>query len=557
MLNIMKEEHQYNNQDEFITYTKLALDEIQQSESKSERDIKLYDLMAYLISSSNDIAQDGDYYEAAGRLYSAAYYLEEFYVKNARKIYIKSIKFYDNYFHQVVIKGGVKEAANVALKIANIYRNKLKDRNNEENYIRKAIGLISNQIIILQNVGSPRDLCGRYLTLSILFTQLKDWSNVVISAQSAIEVGKLISDYSIISNAYHTIADAYEKLHGVSKSHEILLEAISYFIDVAEFHEVQSQNLHLSQLYQIIKTLYKKLNDFPHFQQYSRKEAGVYINLAKSGIKGNISKNQIGSYYRGAGLCYRETLNNYLDSASCFFIAGNYYHKAKKNLSAATNYEDAARMFEYLKNYRKAQELFQKAGKFYYKAGNSKSSIINYIAAYQMCEIGKFKCNDLLHLLLKVLEMQIEVDQSDQNYFSAASLSLEKLNYMHKLNLLSKKELDDNFREILSFYLQIFHNFDKIAAFNMKGYILVLICVLSHVLDQKELRDEVKTKLVGMTDQIEFKFVDFASLFIQIYPNSFKSNLILMQSKFSTILTDDDFSELRALVEILSKVQSF
>ena len=67
----------------------------------------------------------------------------------------------------------------------------------------------------------------------------------------------------------------------------------------------------------------------------------------------NISKTQIGSYYRGAGLCYMETLNNYLDSASCFFIAGNYYFDAKKFLNAATNYEDGARMFEYLKNFKK------------------------------------------------------------------------------------------------------------------------------------------------------------------------------------------------------------
>lgn len=553
----MTEKHHIDGQDEIISYTKIALDDIQQSETKSERDSKLYGLMAYLISSSNDIAQDGDFYEAAGRLYSAAYYLEEFHVKNAQKIYVKSIQFYNNYFHQVVIKGGVQEAANVALKIANIYRSKLHDVKNEENYIRKAIGLISNQIIILQKVGSPRDLCGRYLTLSILYSQLKEWSSVIISAQSAIEVGKMISDYSIISNAYHTLADAYEKLHGVSKSHEKLLDAISYFISIADFHEVQSQNLHLSQLYQIIKTMYKKLNDFPHFQQYSRKEAGVYIILAKSGINGNISKNQIGSYYRGAGLCYKETLNNYLDSASCFFIAGNYYIKAKKHLSAATNYEDAAKMFEYLKNYRKAQELFQKAGKYYYKAGNSKNAIINYIAACQMCEMGGFSCPDLLYLLLKAFEKQISLDNSDQNYFSAASLSFEKLSYMQKLTPLSQEELERNLIKIHTIYMQIYHRFDQIASFNMKGYILILICALSHVLNQIDLRNELMDELLHIADQTEFKFVDFILNFIENYPNSFKSNLNLMQSNFSIILTEGDFSELRALVEILSKVQLF
>ncbi len=252
-----------------------------------------------------------------------------------------------------------------------------------------------------------------------------------------------------------------------------------------------------------------------------------------------------------------ETLNNYLDSASCFFIAGNYYFDAKKFLNAATNYEDGARMFEYLKNFKKAQELYQKAGNFFFKAENPKSAIVNYIASYQMSESGGLKCPELLHILIKVLSKQIDTDLSQQNHFAAAALSFEKIHYLQKLSPLSHEDLKDKLSHIHSLYLTIYNDLEKVSSDNMQGYILVLLFTLSHVLNHVALRDEVRSALQKKKNQFEFDFVDFSSFLMEKYPYSLKTIKKMAQSNFSAIFANEDFSELRALLEIISKVQQF
>ncbi len=502
----MEDDIIFRHQDEIIQFVKLILNKMKLSSNNRERQYHLNNLMVFLISSSNDIAQNGDLYEAAGRLYSAAYYLEENRPKNAREIYKASINYYNSYFHQIVIKGAVKDAANVALKIAKIYCDKLHDRNNEKNYINKAIGLIANQIIILEKIGSPRELCGRFQTLSILYSKIKDWEKVISSASSALKIAQSIEDFSVISNAFNYLILAKEKLKQFKESEEISYQCLSYFKEKSELFEVNQKFIPLSQIYQIIKNTYKNLHDFSNFKIYSIKEAGVYISLAKNGIINNISKELVASYYRGAGLCYQETNGNHIESASCFYIAGNFYIENRKYLNAYLNFEDSARNFEYLRKYKKAFDLYQKSGYYAFKVGKYRKSIVNYISAYNLVSKAEKSGNKILYVLIESFKKLTEKENQNKNYFVVASLKIETIKY---IKLLPKK----GSREISNILTEIYNNYKLLCNSNilnndneMYDYLLLLTLICSKYFNDQEMLDKIFSLLKANVKENKLKY---------------------------------------------------
>ena len=133
-------------QEEVIDHVKQAMDQIQLATTKEANEYHLFTLLAFLIASSEEISKQGDFYEAAGRLYSAAYYLEEFYPKEAINIYEKAADYYHQYLSLKLREGAANEAANVAIRIANIYRDKLTNQEKEQVFVNKAIDLLKTQI---------------------------------------------------------------------------------------------------------------------------------------------------------------------------------------------------------------------------------------------------------------------------------------------------------------------------------------------------------------------------------------------------------------------------
>ncbi|MHA1674225.1 MAG: hypothetical protein ACTSYI_11440, partial [Promethearchaeota archaeon] len=169
----------FAEQEAIIRHVKQALKHIEQTSDPEEKEGILYDLLAFLISSSNDIAQNNDFYEAAGRLYSAAYYLEQVNVKRAREIYIQVIDYYQEYFNILVFRGAFHDATNVLIKIASIYLTKLKDKSKYVEYIQQGISIILQIIPVLEQQGELRELCGKHQMLAMLYEKVEQWDDVL------------------------------------------------------------------------------------------------------------------------------------------------------------------------------------------------------------------------------------------------------------------------------------------------------------------------------------------------------------------------------------------
>jgi tetratricopeptide (TPR) repeat protein len=161
------------------------------------------------------------------------------------------------------------------------------------------------------------------------------------------------------------------------------------------------------------------------FRFYSKKEASVYVTLAKLGHMNNSSETQIANYYRGAALCYKETNQNYLESATCFYLAGNYYAKSQKFVEATMCYMDAAQMFEEAGKYPKAYELFMLAGDHSLKTKNLESAIEAFMCAVDVGVKGNIDVGVPAEKLVKLFQQYAKMEEFSENFFVAATMYLE------------------------------------------------------------------------------------------------------------------------------------
>ncbi|MHA1746414.1 MAG: hypothetical protein ACTSWW_10470, partial [Promethearchaeota archaeon] len=401
-------------------------------------------------------AQQGDLYEAAGRLYSAGYFFEGVHPLRAKEIYLEANKYYTQYFQQKIKEGAVQEAANIALKIANLNQEKLDNQTTERQYVQTAITLFQNQISFLQEqeIGSWREISGKYQTLSILFTRLGWWSKVIENAKTALQIAKKIKDISIIANSYHDLIIASEKQHLPRDASNYVHEGLAYFLNEAKSFEERQEFHMLAQIYQIIKNFYSMEGNTIKHAQYTGKEAGIYIALANEGIKGKMTKIQIASYYRGAALCYRETEGTQIDAATCYYLAGNYYAEADDKIAdTAINYHDAAKIFFQLQHYPKSIDLFMKAGEKYISLQNYELGIECLINAYEVAENTSSEISDkALKLLIATLITYATIEENSSTYFSAATLQIEAIVYQLKQTPIDLKQIENNLRKAYNNY---------------------------------------------------------------------------------------------------------
>jgi tetratricopeptide (TPR) repeat protein len=536
-------------QEEIIEYVKRAIDQIQDAKTKEDKDYHLFQLLAYLITSSNEIAQNGDYYEAGGRLYSAAYYLEEFYPKEAQDVYSKAVDFYSKYYKKKILDGATNEAANVAIRIANIYRDKVRNTEKEHEYVQNAINLIQNQIDLLSEIGSPRDVGVKYQSLSMLYVRLEKWEEVTKISRVALDYAKIIKDFSIIANAYNDMALAMERQGDAKKARNILFEAMDYFSKEAVEHEAQQDLLPLSQLFQIIKNIYSQLQDPRRFQIYSRKEAGVYIALAKLGIINNTSNVQIASYYRGAALCYLETNQNDLDAATCLFLAGNYYFDSKKYTEAAINYQDAAALFEKLKNYKKAYELFLKAGDNASKANNLEVAIENYIQAYEVANKDHQKdLRKITGLLVNNLLQMGKIQGAAKNNFVAGTMFLEAAYYYKHIPDSNKSQIIEYVKNAYDQLILSTKEATTIKKQSSIMYTYAILVLIIRILDLKEELPAMLSKLKTNLNKIAHQYYQLVQYLLESMDNNQKVSFDSIDPRFVKIWESSE--ELRRAYEL-------
>ncbi|MHA1520019.1 MAG: hypothetical protein ACTSRK_07530 [Promethearchaeota archaeon] len=503
----------FAEQEAIIRHVKQALKQIDQTPDPEEKEGILYDLIAFLISSSNDIAQNNDFYEAAGRLYSSAFYLEQVHVERAQEIYLKVIDYYQEYFNILVSREAHNDATNVLIKIASIYLTKLKDKSKYEEYIKQGISIIAQIIPTLEQQGELRELCGKHQMLAMLYEKVDQWEDVLKHAKLALHIAKRIKDFSVITNSYFDIHRSLLVLQNSSKADNVLYEAIDYFAKEAEFYEIHDDFIPLAQIYQIIKNMYDKLKKRPKYESYARKEAGVYLALANNGVKRKLNYAQIGSYYRGAALCYGEIKGNTIDAASCYFLAANYYNQAKKFYDAALNFEDAAKLFEDLLKYQKAHELYLQSSSCALRINDYEYGILNLINAEAL---GVKMGLDLSSLYLKLqqnLTKYAEIQHKNKNFFISGTLYLEAAEYTSKQQEKPYNEVSFLLSKSLAEYWALFTETDFNQCPNSSVfYVCVLIILLSSILSDSSQNSETDYSIVNsyLTENAPPKYLQFA-----------------------------------------------
>jgi len=546
----IEEDFIFEEQNELIAMVKNSLVEIQKA-SQKRKDLKLFDFLSKLFAKSDFVAERGDFYEAAGRLFIAAYYLEEYHPQESRDIYQKALEYYILSLNKKIKQGAFQDATNISLKIANIYVQKLQNHQEELEYIQKAIGLIQNQIEILEVGGNFRELCGKYQTLSILYEKIKDFPNVISSAETAIDIGKSIKDYSIIANAYNILKLAYEKMQNLKESQNITYQALDFFSKEASENEAIQEFILLSQLYQIIKNLHRNLNNQEKFIQFSRKEAGVYVELAKDGLIKNLEMTQIASYYRGAALCYKEYIKFSLDSASCFFAAGNYYLESKKYNEAASNYEDAAKMFEGLKKYNKAYDLYVLAGNNANNSNNLKSAILNYISAESLIKFINVDPADIYNELVEFLNNLANIEQKSENHYVAGSLFVEAAYYTKK-NSKINSELMKNYLDLAQKnYWIAAKSKNEIGKKSMKAYTFGLVFIICKFLREEDSSNDALKLLISMNTKTSLKYKKICQDITKCIDSNEKILLSDLDPNTVKLLNHENSSEMKKLFEII------
>ena len=525
--------------------------DIQNASTQERKDLKLYDFLSKLFTKSEFVADRGDFYEAAGRLFIAAYYLEEYHPKESRDIYQKALEYYILSLNKKIKQGAFQDATNVSLKIANIFIKKLQNYQEELKYIKKAIELIQNQIEILQVGGNFRELCGKYQTLSILYEKINDFPNVISSAKSAIKIGKSIKDYSIIANAYNILKLAYEDIQNSKESQNITYKALDYFRKEATENEAKQEYILLSQLYQIIKNLHGNLNNQDKFLQFSRKEAGVYVELAKVGLMNKLELTQIASYYRGAALCYKESFKFSLDSASCFYASGNYYLEAKKYNEAASNYEDAAKTFKGLKKYRKAYDLYILAGKNALKINNLKSTILNYISAEALIKFIDVDPTNINNDLIKFLKNLANTEQKLENHYVAGSLFIEAAFYTKKLSKENSEILKNYLDLAQKNYWIAAKSENEIGKKSMKAYTFGLVCIICKFLRKEDNSNDALKLLNSMNTKTSLKYTKICQDISKCIDSNQPILLSDLDPNIVKLLNHENSSELKKLFEII------
>ncbi|MFX0071681.1 MAG: hypothetical protein ACFFAO_11380 [Candidatus Hermodarchaeota archaeon] len=260
-------------------------------------------------------------------------------------------------------------------------------------------------------------------------------------------------------------------------------------MDLFQVFEEKSDYLALAQINQILKSLYKLIDDEDQFVIYSKKEAGAYINLAESLEKKEEQLQKIARYYRGAALCYQEINNNLIESASCFVLAGNYSEKIEDYSEAAINFIDAAGVFKELKNFEMSYKHLVKAGDNFWKLNDYIHSTECYLNAYDMVIEGNLEFNrfGIFNQIVQGLNKIAKDDLKNKQFFTAATLILESIKFYEQLDIAKDFFLREMVRNVYKYYYRA-ANLKKIGYSHIvHSYVLAS---LSSILNGKIVKGE-------------------------------------------------------------------
>ncbi|MFX1417828.1 MAG: tetratricopeptide repeat protein [Promethearchaeota archaeon] len=435
----------------------------------------------------DEIAQSGEFFEAGEILFSVAEIVENLDFAKALELYKKIIELYRNQIIDYKLQAKLHEIAELHLRIADIYREKIGDYQLEKKNILNSIKFLKQESDLLKEFNETRKLAQNFQNIAELFLKFSDFKNAIKYYEKVIEISKLHNYYDLLSFSYQQVGSCYEEMDDYNKFQNVILDGLEYFSNIVSEIEEKNDNLTLAQIYQILKNLCKILDKQEQYINFSKKEAGAYINLAERLEKNQDNYQKIARYYRGAGLCYQDVKNNLIECASCFVLAGNFSNKIEDFNHAAMNFFDGANVFKELENYEMAYKHFIKAGDNFWKIGGINESTESYLNAYEIAVEADLEFNrfGIFNQIIRGLNKIAEEGLKNKQFYTAATLILESIKFYEQLDTAKDFLLKEMVNNLYRYYYRA-ANIKKIGSSHIVlSYVLASIsCILNGKLEK-------------------------------------------------------------------------
>ena len=405
------------------------------------------------ITTANEISESGEHFEAGEFLISIAELLEGLISFHSVKLYKLTIKYWNNEVNSFKLQGKLHEVAEIFLRIADLYE-KLEEPKSYRKNILESIGYLKRESKLLEEFNETRKLAQNYENIAGLFLKVVNYKNAIKYYLNVVEIAKEYQYFDLLSYSYQQISDCYQELDEIEKSNSIIYDGIEFFSTLFQSFEEKNENLAISQIAKVLKSLYHLIDDEEQFIVYSKKEAGAYINLAERLEKCEENYYKIARYYRGAALCYQGINNNLIESASCFVLAGNYNERIKEFNEAATNFFNAAVIFKELNNLEMTYKHYVKAGDNYWKVKNVKDSTDSYLNAYDIAVEGKLEYNKfgIFNQIVRGLNIIAKEGLKNKQFYTAATLIMESIKFYQQLDTAKEFLVNEMLKNVYRYY---------------------------------------------------------------------------------------------------------
>jgi len=446
---------------------------------------------------SNETAESGEFFEAAELLLSITELLESIAFFQSTKLNKLIIKFWEKQISSFKLQGKLHEVAETFLRIAEIYE-KLNNSKLYKRNLLNSINFLKQESKILKDFNDIRKLAQNYENIAELYLKTQDIKNAKKFYLNVINIAKDYQYFDLLSYSYKQIASCYQELDEINKSNDIIYDGIEFFSHLFQTFDQKNDNLAISQISKVLKSLYQLINEEEQFVSYSKKEAGAYINLAERLEKKEGNYHKIATYYRGAALCYKEINNNLIESASCFVLAGNYSEKNEDYNEAATNFFNAAVTFKELNNLEMTYKHYVKAGDNYWKIENVNDSTESYLNAYDIAVEGDLEYNrfGIFNQIVRGLNIIAKEGLKNKQFYTAATLIMESIKFYQQLDTAKDFLLKEMVKNVYRYYYRA-ANLKKIGHSHIvQSYVLAAI---SSILNGKN------SKALEIISEIEFE----------------------------------------------------
>lgn len=454
-----------------------------------------------IISYANEIAESGELFEAGEFLYSVAELFEDIEPSHSLNLYKLTMKLWEDQIGSYKLQAKLHEIAEIYLRLADLHAEKFHDSKLERKHILNSINFLKQESKLMKDFNETRKLSQNYQNIAELYLKIFNYKKALRYYTSVIEISKEHPYLDLLSYSYQQIASCYRELDDYNKFKESILDGIEFFSELLEIFNEKNDYLAISQICQVLRKLYKQIEDEEQFINYSKREAGAYINLAENLEKKEVNFQKIARYYRGAALCYQDIDNNLIESASCFVLAGNYSERTEDFNEAAINFYNAAVTFKELNNLEMAYKHYVKAGDNYWKVENVNDSTESYLNAYDTAIEGDLEFNrfGIFNQIIRGLNIIAKEGLKNKQFFTAATLILESIKFYQQLDTAKDFLLNEMVKNVYKYYYRA-ANLKKIGESHIvQSYILAAISSILNGKIDKAIKIVSEIELKGNT----------------------------------------------------------